>query len=72
MIANKIKIIKKESDQKAEDIKNDSKPSDQLNIGMLEIGQDSNILKGIQENNQEKWERYGGYQNLHTKGTSWW
>lgn len=39
---------------------------------MLEIGQDSNILKGIQENNQEKWKRYGGYQNLHTKGTSWW
>ena len=45
MIANKIKIIKKESKQKAEDIKIDSKPSDQLNIGMLEIGQDGNILK---------------------------
>ena len=45
MIANKIKIIKKESKRKAEDIKNDSKPSDQLNIGMLEIGQDSDILK---------------------------
>ena len=55
MIANKIKIIKKESKQKAEDIKNDSKPSDQLNIGMLEIGQDGNILKWIQGNNQEKW-----------------
>ena len=55
MIANKIKIIKKESKQKAEDIKNDSKPSDQLNIGMLEIGQDGNILKWIKENNQEKW-----------------
>ena len=55
MIANKIKIIKKKSKQKAEDIKMTASPSDQLNIGMLEIGQDSDILKWIQENNQEKW-----------------
>ena len=49
------KIIKKKSKQKAEDIKMTASPSDQLNIGMLEIGQDSDILKWIQENNQEKW-----------------